>query len=497
MNLEPAQLAILDAVRAAKNVVVLGPAGTGKSTLIPEIIRACPKKCVVTGSTGISAYEAGGQTFHRTTALGEGCEKCTEKKSCSLEYHIMMYTKRRNKRLYNNVLAQEFWDTKQDQVLLIEEISCLPGSMFHAFDHMCRRSWGDPRPFGGMQVILIGDFLQLPPINDEFYVFETPSWRDTNSEIFSLEKIYRQDDPQFVQVLTEARYGKLSDASKKILLSRVKAKLDIPEGFKATRLRPFRKQVDEINKLELAVLTTPLQRFIAKIRVRDNNGPATRKEHEEFVRSSLSACRFPEYLELKVGALVLVTANIPELRVFNGTRAIVDSINFKSAENVSIGLKLTDGRTISICTVVSEFRQKNLVCTIIQFPLILAWALTIHKSQGLTIDYLDVTIPKRMFAASQAYVALSRVRTLQGLTISQLDFNGIFCDQRVLDFYANLKAKERRLREEQEQSKKRQTEEDDHSSKRTKLDEGEEGERTEVLEEGPNLLQNEVIVLDE
>ncbi|KAJ1306990.1 hypothetical protein OPQ81_007970 [Rhizoctonia solani] len=431
------QSQILDLVKKGSNIFFTGSAGTGKSVLLREIIKALRKKygktqdaVAITASTGIAACNIGGVTLHSFSGIGIG-EGTPENLAVKIK---------RNKN------ASSRW--LRCKVLIIDEVSMLDGDLFDRLAKVACIIRKSAKPFGGIQLIVTGDFFQLPPVmkgGQPKFAFEAEKWSECVERTFNLSKVFRQKDPRFVDMLNEMRFGRLTPSSIRTFyeLSR-----PIPnDGIDATELFPRREDVDRSNSLRMAALPGKEETFPAR-----DAGTITDPVQRDKMLQNFMA---PKELSLKVNAQVMLLKNIDETLV-NGSVGRV--VAFYDATEVDIGEK---GELIQIYAPeekkknakkqkeqpqglkkypLVEFRvprgtRKLLVMpetfkvelpngevqvSRTQLPLILSWAMSIHKSQGQTLDRVKVDCG-RIFEKGQAYVALSRATSLEGLQVLNFD----------------------------------------------------------------------------
>jgi ATP-dependent exoDNAse (exonuclease V) alpha subunit len=381
-----------------------------------EFIEMSPDNVDVTAPTGVAALNVGGLTVHRFCGmlLGPGAGQSNE------DYFTQL---QRDKR--RSVLAG-FNRVRRCKVLVIDEISMLPGRQLEFVEFLFRRLRGRDEPFGGCQVIVSGDFLQLPPVrtsDSEPYdwAFRSAAWEAADFRSFVLDVVRRQDEPEFVTALGDFRVGRVYGASARLLQSRVK---NFPPAA-MPRLFTHNVQVDKWNDFQLSGL--PGDETVLEA---EQSGP----EHQrEFLRKNLLT---PATLRLKAGALVMFTVNRTEsgsqvpLHV-NGQVGVVEAVESGKV------LVRSAGSTIEVERFEWRFDQKDPVSAVFaQFPLRLAWAMTIHKAQGLTLDsaYVDIRAARE---PGQAYVAVSRVRTLNGLQFKEWP-KGVHVSPEAIEFYRTL-----------------------------------------------------------
>lgn len=395
-------------LQAGRNVFLTGPAGSGKTYVLTKFIdwlREQGKTVAITASTGIAATHLGGTTIHSWAGIGI--------KDFLNDYDLDALTQKQ-------YLHKRFRTT---DVLIIDEVSMLHSFRLDMIDTVLRTILQVPLPFGGIQVVLAGDFFQLPPINrdstDTHFAFEARVWPQMNIATCYLETVYRQsDDDPLLQVLQEIRQGKVSEESAALLQERIN--VQPPDHVTPTRLYTHNIDVDALNKKELAQLSTPIEIF-----------EMTSSGKKADVDTLKKYCLAPERLELKVGAQVMFVKNNFSQGYVNGTLGTV--IDFDAGQPV---VQTAKGREVTVDRDSWMMEQNGVLkAEIRQFPLRLAWAITVHKSQGMTLDVVDVDLSKA-FAAGMGYVALSRVKTLNGLHIRGINRQALAVDPTVQQFDA-------------------------------------------------------------
>ena len=399
-----------DLVAAGDNVCLTGPAGTGKSYRTRGMIARDPGRFSVTASTGIAALNIGGLTLHRWSGMMLGPQN-GESDEDYLDH--LMADKRFSVRAgFDRIRAA--------QSLVIDEVSMLNGRTLDFFDYLCRTLRRDRRPFGGIQMIVSCDFLQLPPVKKDphapyDWAFESRAWKEADFKVVHLTKVHRQGDADFVRALSEFRFGRVTGHNARLLRSRV---AKFPDA-NLTRLFTHNAQVDKWNAYRLGEIDSELHGFDAEL-----GGP---EHQQQFLIKNLLT---PQRLELKRGASVMFTVNSSDGGFVNGQTGIVTDF-IRGIICVESG-----GRQIYVepFTWAYDSRDKR-SATFRQFPLRLAFSITIHKAQGLTLDsaYIDVRAARE---PGQAYVALSRLRTLAGLHLKEW-FSGVFVSKAAIDFYRN------------------------------------------------------------
>ncbi len=393
-------------VAAGENVFLTGAGGTGKTTLTRRMIARDPGRFAVTASTGIAALNAGGFTLHRWSGMMLG-----PRDGESDEHYLtdLMNDPRRSVR-------KGFARIRSCQSLVIDEISMLNGRTLDFLDFMCRELRGSDSPFGGIQVIATGDFLQLPPVNktgNYDWAFQSRAWQEANFRTVHLTEVKRQDDVEFVRSLSEFRFGVIGTTSANLLRTRIAR---FPDAD-LTRLFTHNAQVDKWNAYRLGEIDAEPTVFDAEL-----TGP---ESQQQFLINNLLT---PRELVLKPGAHVMFTVNSSEGGFVNGQTGVIADLGSRRI------LVESNGRLIQVDPFTWQFDSKDKTsATFTQFPLRLSWALTIHKAQGLTLDsaLIDVRAARE---PGQAYVAASRLRTLSGLHLKGW-FTGVFVSRAAVDFY--------------------------------------------------------------
>ncbi|MGG7035881.1 MAG: helix-turn-helix domain-containing protein [Flavobacterium sp.] len=424
-----------------RSVFLTGKAGTGKTTLLRKIIETTHKNTVVVAPTGIAALNAGGVTIHSMFQLPFGAFIPDVSAEIPFSESMKFETK--------NTLTRHFKMSGQKraviqnmELLIIDEVSMLRADLLDAIDFMMQTVRKKRTPFGGVQVLFIGDLLQLPPVvkDDEWRVlrnfyrgkffFHSHVIQQYPPLYIELSKIFRQTDEQFISVLNNLRNNQISQQDISVLNQFVKPDFDLKANKGYITLTTHNSKADTINSTSLIDLKGKLVKYKAEI-VDD----------------------FPEkiyplesVLELKVGAQVMFIKNdpSPEKNYFNGKMGFIESLSEAEItvhfpeEKKTIEVEKYEWQNIrySVDPNTKEIKEEVLG-TFTHYPIKLAWAITVHKSQGLTFDKaaLDVS---QVFLPGQAYVALSRLRSLNGLILlSPLRMNGISNDQDVMDFSQN------------------------------------------------------------
>lgn len=410
------------------NVFLTGKAGTGKTTFLKQIKKECKgKSYVVIAPTGVAAVQAGGATMHSFFQLPLGA---------------FLPDRGGIKKEINEYKSEII---KNLDLLIIDEVSMVRADMLDAIDCRLRQVRSNEKPFGGVQLLLIGDLFQLPPVAVDkelqelkkyyksMYFFESKALAKTSYIAIEVEKIFRQENADFKEILNSIREGQVTDNQLELLNMRYIPDFKAEPGEYYLRLVTHNKQVEEINKKEMSLLHGEECTYQAKIK-------------GYFPESAYPT---PASLTLKVGAHVMFTKKNKEKGYDKGTLGIVThlgdeyiSVELLNSEDGNKKIKVTQETWENIDYVLlktfdenekSSIREKS-VGTFTQFPLQQAWAITIHKSQGLTFDRAIIDV-SHSFTDGQTYVALSRCRTLRGLVLSEeVNSASIKCASRVKDF---------------------------------------------------------------
>lgn len=458
-------------VNEGKSVFFTGSAGTGKSVLLREIIAALKKKhlrdserVAVTASTGLAACNIGGVTLHSFSGIGLGNSPTEE---------LIKKIKRNQKHKHR-------W--MRVKVLVIDEVSMIDGDLFDKLEQIARTLRNNGRPFGGIQLVITGDFFQLPPVPEKNkiakFAFDANTWNTVIEYTIGLTHIFRQKDPVFAGMLNEMREGRLSQSSIDAF-RKLSRPLDTDSGLEATELFPLRQQVDEANRRRMTVLHGDVRTYEAK-----DGGTIADKTQRDRI---LANCMAPETIQLKKGAQVMLIKNMDETLV-NGSlgrvigfmnEAMFDSyqqneeqyLNPGSAAPTSddpeermqleqkrrarfndllnagsqlypvVRFTLPDGTLRDLLCQREAWKNElpngEVVASRSQVPLILAWALSIHKAQGQTLERVKVDL-QRVFEKGQAYVALSRATSMAGLQVLGFDPKKVVAHEKVRTFYASL-----------------------------------------------------------
>ena len=443
INLSPAELAAKCINQTNKPVFLTGKAGTGKTTFLRNIIERTHKNTIIVAPTGIAAINAGGVTIHSQFQLPFGMYvPSNDAANNNTNYQVKINTP------YSVVKSMQMSDRKRAmlrevELLIIDEVSMLRADLLDGIDMILkyvRRQ--NNKPFGGVQVLFIGDLMQLPPVVKEeewnvlrnyynsIYFFDAQVLRNEKPVYIELDKIYRQSDNTFIDLLNNLRNNKVTNANIDLLNTYYKPNFDVTTALNTITLTTHNNKADTLNKSALLELKGKSYFFYAKVEGEFN-------EYAYPVESTL---------ELKLGAQIMFIKNDAsgKQQFFNGKIGVVTSLNDKEIE-----IDFKDGSQPFILEnyqwnnikyelnpVTNEIDETN-IGSFIQYPIKLAWAITVHKSQGLTFEKAILDI-NRAFAPGQVYVALSRLKSLDGLVLtSPIQFNAISQDKTLVDYAEN------------------------------------------------------------
>lgn len=451
-NLSPEQRVAYRKFVQGQNLFITGPGGTGKTFLIKtllEHVKSINANFAVCAMTGCAALllNCNARTLHSWSGI-----KLAKGSKESIIASVL-----------NNKFAVKLW--KQTKGLILDEVSMLSKKIFDIIEEIARTVRKSSLPFGGMQVVFTGDFYQLPPVgthgepDTEQFCFESPSWhrvfKDENH--IELKTIFRQKDNTYIDILLQIREGNLDEEKVDVLKQYVKREYDetLLNGCVPTKLFPIRSKADYFNTMLFSKIQE--KEFVFEMTTRtdlrtylDSNkaiptdilkkcfGISERESNFEIDQMKTNTpCS--QILRLKKGAAVMCTVNLDMDRsICNGSQGVVmDILEINSIMTVIV--RFSNG---VIKNIVPYFWQSEDYPTIAigQYPLSLAWALTIHKIQGATLDMAEIDIGGSIFEYGQSYVALSRLRSLDGLYLSAFNPAKISANPKVIEFYSRLKA---------------------------------------------------------
>lgn len=395
----------LKILKTGANVFLTGAPGSGKTYTINkyvDFLRSHKIKPAITASTGVASTHISGITIHSWCGIG-------------IKNHLNKYDL--NKIATTAYIKKRVGETK---ILIIDEVSMLPPETLQMVDMVCKKVKENRLPFGGIQIVLVGDFFQLPPIvqysrasNDDYsqevlfeetpnrFAFDSSIWREAGFSTCYITEQYRQDDDTLLLILSKIRNKNFDEESLAQIRLRKIDKSSIPAG--APKLYSHNADVDLVNNQMLGKIESEPRLF--KMQVRG---------HRTLIGAMKKGCLSPENLYLKIGAWVMFTKNDQKNGFVNGTLGIVDGYDKKT--NLPV-VKTKTGKKIIVAPAEWTVEENGAIRgKLTQIPLRLAWAITVHKSQGVSLDEAVVDLSK-VFEFGQGYVALSRVRRLSGIHI--------------------------------------------------------------------------------
>lgn len=404
MNFE--QQAAYDLIfESRKNVFISGAAGTGKSFTLKHIIARAYRDEIpigITATTGIAGIHIGGRTIHSFLGIG------LAKKTASELYA----TARKSPRIMKKL--------KDLRILIIDEVSMMNAELLDKIHEYLSIVRGSMRPFGGVQVVLCGDFCQLPPVEGTF-CFDAKCWKQANIQTVLLTKSHRQaDDAKFLDILNELRWGRCSPETLKILEACKDTTFE--DGILPTVLYSKNVDVDAINQEQYEMLLEK---------------KPERKEYKTiyskvpFTKEWADSQRVPALVDLCVGAQVMVTMNtmIGDVVIPNGARGVIKGF---TASGPLVGFRYGKEYVISTITTGND---ENADMSVTYIPLKLAYAITIHKSQGMTIDAVVMDLGESIFQEGQAYTAISRAKNLASIKVLSVKPRSFRTNPEVMEFY--------------------------------------------------------------
>jgi len=442
MNLSAEQQQALDAFNVGfpiNNILLTGPGGSGKTALIKRMVEdgeAAGKNvqvCALTGCAAVLLGCKGAKTVHSWAGVGLASGP-----------HGKVVDK-----VIKSKHKSSGW--KKVDVLIIDEISMMSKKLFNILDSIGRKVRKGPDvPFGGIQVVFSGDFYQLPPVGDRddeetsAFCFESDQWKSTFHKTVQLTTIFRQTDDKYTKILNQIRVGKLRKSSYETLMAHVGKKVPADSIIKPTILFPKRRNVDLINRAEMAELKGEPRTFVLSpdivLTAAERKSVASvsdvqREMELQFLTNNIIA---DKTLTLKKGAQVMCIANIDmegPYPIVNGSQGVI--VDFMDGLPL---VEFNDGQKRMIGH--HEWRSENVPgLGVKQIPLILAWAITIHKAQGVTLEMAQIDAGSNIFECGQTYVALSRVKDLEGLYLTAFSPQKIKVSRKVQKYYESLVVK--------------------------------------------------------
>jgi len=412
---------ITELLKNGENLFITGYAGTGKSYILNKLKNKFDIE--VTSTTGMAAVNIQGQTIHSWAGVGI-CSKPIEQ----VVKNILKRTKIRKQIVNCNILA-------------IDEISMLDARTLDYIDNVLKMVREEDSPFGGIQVLFFGDFFQLPPVRkaESGFCFNSECWNKLNLQTVFLQKIYRQKDENFIRALNNIRLNSMTETDVELLSSRMVEH----NTYNSDMLHIFSTngEADSYNARKFDAVSNPVHIFTAEdklhrnnrvIKINPENLPENLNHYDKLTWETLNnSCKAPQVLELKEGCKVMLLKNHNFAKgLINGSCGVVLKI-----ESNSVKIKFDNDVQETITNHTFElYREGELAATREQLPLRLAYGITIHKSQGMTLDKVVVDC-NRIFECGQAYVALSRVKSLEGLYLRSFNPRKVVVDEEVINFY--------------------------------------------------------------
>jgi ATP-dependent DNA helicase PIF1 len=436
-----------DKFKKGENLFITGSGGTGKTKLIHDMVEYMDMRgikyqvCAMTGCAAVLLGKCKARTLHSWSGI-----KLANGLPDKIVHSVL-----------KNKYASKEW--RSIKVLIVDEVSMMSKKIFDILDSIGKSIKSNPKPFGGIQIIFTGDFYQLPPVNksneleSSQFCFESERWLSVFElkNHIELKTIFRQTDPIYIKILSQIRKGEIDKESIEILNKCVKREFISKEGIKPTKLFSVRNKTDFVNKSQYNKIEEPEFLFDMiidtnytiyidnkkQISIEDMEicNRLTSIEKELQIEKLMDSRSILKKLSLKKGAVVMCTANIDmDNLICNGSQGII--VDFEIGTKLPIVL-FSNGIKKKI---EYEFFQSTDYPTICigQIPLCLAWALTIHKIQGASLSIADMDLGNTIFEFGQTYVALSRVRTLDGLYLSAFNHNKIRANPIVKEFYSRI-----------------------------------------------------------
>lgn len=424
------QRIIYDSYLNNENIFITGPGGTGKTYMIKKIYDHAinnGKNICVTALTGVAAIllNCNATTLHSWSGLGIS----------------------NNDNILNKIINSKYYrhNWENTDILIVDEISMMSYKMFNLLNKIGKKIRMNKKPFGGIQIIFSGDFFQLPPVKEIKFCFESDEFNNSFDKIINLTKIYRQSENSYKKLLLNMRKGLISKNNIDLLQTKLINNEEEKKILNITRLVPTKNKSNDINNYFLNKIKD--KKYIYKRSCKENidnlknlekikldlmTEEEKQNEYNFIKESTLSS----EILELKKGAFVMCISNIDlKLGIANGSTGIIVDFDNKmpvvkfEKHTITVGKK--------------EWKSENVPgISLYQIPLILAWSITIHKAQGLTLDKAIIDIGNDIFEAGQMYVALSRIKNLDGIFLKEFNINNLKINIKVLNYYKLLEENE-------------------------------------------------------
>lgn len=406
-----------------KNIFITGPGGSGKSHVInlfvnyyKNNVENLENKLYVTSSTGLSSLLINGITINQYAGIGTG-EK-------DVDYYVKNIQKKKP--------VRERW--KNTDVLIIDEISMINSKLFEKLDIIAQKIRKNNSPFGGIQIICSGDFLQLPPVKSTDFCFESFTWDITIEKIFYFDKIIRQNNIEFQNVLNKIRIGNIDNDVKKVLETCRNRKLENKDGIIPTLLFSKKDIVKTYNDAKQQELIDNGNKTVSYNSEYIFSSKIKEEVKQDYINLINSQFNVQDNIVFSKYSQVMLNVNNIDEGLANGSRGII--IDFSEKDNPIV--QFLNGKVLEIKRKDYKLEENKDNITKKQIPLIHAWAITIHKAQGMSLEYIQTDIGKSIFEYGQAYVVLSRIKTLEGLSLIDIDYSKIKANPKVIKFYDNL-----------------------------------------------------------
>ena len=448
ITLSEEQQHILDLFTTGNNIFITGPGGSGKTFLINYIYQLAQimdkniQVCALTGCAAI-LLKCNAKTIHSWACIGLGTG----------DINTIV------NKVVNNKYKRKNWSNIK--VLIIDEVSMMSSKLLTILDSIAKKVKNNNSPFGGIQVVFSGDFYQLPPIREKnvpesyMFCFENPLWEELFNHQIHLNKIFRQSDEEYCSILNQIRQGTLTKKAYNILMSRC---ITCTDDIKPTKLLPTRFSVNKINEDEMRKIESNEHTYLMEVikilpnkqefnsntsantnksaNTSTNMNKLSQQELELHINSYKSNLLAENELKLKIGSQVMCIVNIEvddTNPIVNGSRGIVVNINENGLPVVKFKSGITRVMNYHIWEIDDTYGYG-----IKQIPLILAWAITIHKSQGTTLDLAEIDIGSGIFECGQSYVALSRIKNVEGLYLSSFNPSKIKVNKKAQEYYSRF-----------------------------------------------------------
>jgi ATP-dependent DNA helicase PIF1 len=423
MSLTQKQFDAFGEMQSGKNIFLTGPGGSGKSFLLSYFINwyrneieRDSKKIYITSTTGLSALLIDGMTINRYSGIGIGDKDVND-------YYNKIYKMKNLKQRWINT-----------GVLIIDEISMMDPAIFDKLETLARKIRKNEKPFGGIQVILSGDFLQLPPVKSEQFCFESFSWDSVIQKTYYFDQILRQEDPHLQNILNKIRVGVVDEEVMQVLNTRLNADLQNRMGIEPTILFSRKNMVEQYNKEQLERLIhlgNENYTFDSKYVYSRTITDAKKDYYRDLVNQQY---QIEDKIVLTKNSQVMLNVNMPESNLANGSRGVIIGFTVSKYPVVSF----LNGVVLEIPPKEYVIEEDKDTVKKIQIPLIHAWAITIHKAQGMSLELVKTDIGQSIFEYGQAYVVLSRIRNINGLSLINIDYSKIKAHPKILEFYRKL-----------------------------------------------------------